>query len=283
MSKQIHLDSKQEKPDKSWLAWVGEIAALLSIMGLVLSLSGYGVALAAENKFGIPHAALFSSPLDLLDLSSWAVMNVLTGVVELLNNLGFYIRLLTGAGPLLLGVTVLWVLIVLVGTYLSKNPNNFIFRITAYIKSPLTRQERPSTRALLVFGPLLGLVGATSATLVSVVLLTAVALMCFLISFLPIFAMAAGQVHIRHYVIEPDHCYGVYDRALRMKPVVTTGEQKRQLVVSCVRVLNGDKEELGSGRVVFSTSSSVLLWNSKTGNVRRVPLEANVLEVLPKE
>lgn len=251
-------------------------------MGLVLSLSGYGVALAAENKFGIPHAALFSSPLDLLDLSSWAVMNVLTGAVELLNNLGFYFRLLTDAGPLLLGVTVLWVLIVLVGTYLAKHPNHFIFRITAYLKSPLKRQERPSTRALLVFGPVLGLLGAIGTMLVSIALLAAVALMCFLISLLPLFAMAAGQVHIRHYVIEPDHCYGIYDRAQRMKPA-TKGAQKSQLVVSCVQVLNGEKEELGRGRVVFSTSSSVLLWNSKNGNVRRVPLEGNVLEVLPEE
>lgn len=129
-------ETATQQQKKQPFGWLGETAAILSLVGLVLSLSGYGVALSAENKFGMPHATLFTSAFDLLDLSGRALMNVLTGAVETLQNPEFYFQLAIGTVPLLLGIILLWTIIVGIGSYLANRPGHFLCRVLAASGTP---------------------------------------------------------------------------------------------------------------------------------------------------
>ncbi|MDQ5944739.1 MAG: hypothetical protein QG619_156 [Pseudomonadota bacterium] len=50
--------------------WITVSAAAISVGTVILMLLGYGVSLAVEGKFGIPHATVFESGFELLDLAS---------------------------------------------------------------------------------------------------------------------------------------------------------------------------------------------------------------------
>ncbi len=50
--------------------WLTLSAAVISVSTVVLMLLGYGVSLAVEGKFGVPHATVFESGFELLDLAS---------------------------------------------------------------------------------------------------------------------------------------------------------------------------------------------------------------------
>src|SRR6478752_6357979 len=62
--------------------WLALLISIASVAGIVLALLGYGVAIAVQSKFGVPHSMTFSSSLELFNLGCWAVAQVLTSINE---------------------------------------------------------------------------------------------------------------------------------------------------------------------------------------------------------
>lgn len=63
--------TKVEKASESgFSSWLTGFVLLFSAMPMFVLLMGYGMAWAVEDRFGIPHAALYGSAMDLLDLGS---------------------------------------------------------------------------------------------------------------------------------------------------------------------------------------------------------------------
>ena len=123
--------------------------------------------------------------------------------------------------------------------------------------------------------------------LLTVAAIVAVAFACVIVAILPLVTMAAGQAHIRDYVVKPDHCVALMDRPTRMARYEQKAQAREEkndkeapAAALCVRVIVGDSDR-HEGRVVFATSSSVVLYDPRTGDVRRVPLSDGVMEVVP--
>ena len=63
-----------------------KIGIVISVFSTLLMVLGYGVALEAESMFGIPHASLYESIFDLIDLGSFVVIpTAFVAAMELIN------------------------------------------------------------------------------------------------------------------------------------------------------------------------------------------------------
>ena len=71
----------------STFALIASIAAGITVL---LGLLGYGVALAAESSFGMPHALLFDSSFELLDLAGLAITQSIPRMAEALTSWALY-------------------------------------------------------------------------------------------------------------------------------------------------------------------------------------------------
>jgi len=56
---------------------------IISAISLTLTLLGYGVAMAVETPFGLPHQTVYTSVLDLLGLSVYAMISLVLGIDEI--------------------------------------------------------------------------------------------------------------------------------------------------------------------------------------------------------
>ena len=56
---------------------------IISAISLTLTLLGYGVAMAVETTFGLPHQTVYTSVLDLLGLSVYAMISLVLGIDEI--------------------------------------------------------------------------------------------------------------------------------------------------------------------------------------------------------
>jgi hypothetical protein len=69
-------NADHDKAAESAVKWLTGIAIAVSIVGVMLASLGYGVSLAAEEKFGMPHSAIFNSAFELIDLGATAIMQI---------------------------------------------------------------------------------------------------------------------------------------------------------------------------------------------------------------
>lgn len=113
-SKGTGNDAVKEK--KKEISWFAVAASLVSIVTVTLALLGYGVSLAAENLFGIPHAAMFNSAFELIDLTSVAVLQIIPAIDQALSKWTFYVNLYRAQWPTII-LAVAAVLLMAVGWY----------------------------------------------------------------------------------------------------------------------------------------------------------------------
>jgi hypothetical protein len=259
----------------SILAWIG---SLVGVISTVLLLLGYGAALSAESAFGMPHSALFQGANELLDLGGMALGTWMVHALELLQSLRFFLEYLSRVGQLvqvlILGVAVpavLWAL-------------QRLFGIDAKGWLRTGTGKLSSAKGKGMAAAVLAVAAMTLSPLLALVLVAAVGAA---IAAIPVFGMIAGESHLARWVIGPEKCAWLVDRDNRLKRIeaIKNGTAKRNEgppVVQCVRLLR-DGEEVGRGRVAFATSSAVVLYNSKTGSVKRLPIDDVDIEVIADE
>lgn len=248
---------------------------IVSSLSLILTLLGYGVCLAVEATFGLPHQTVYASVLDLIGLSVYALLALLIGLSE-----NTWQPLWEHAwGPGLGAATGMFCLVCCL-VFMQRRRSRSragTNRFGRFFRLP-TAQD--STGQLIGKGAIgSGLFGGVVVAAPFVIAIALLASVC-LMSFLPMFGMELGRYYLRKYVVAPTACEPVESRAVRVRRVAAPRQKNTPTVAvaNCVSLLK-DETPVVSGRVVVSTPTAIVLFEPISGAVRRVPIDD--LTVLP--
>jgi hypothetical protein len=211
------------------------------------------------------------------DLSSYALATWLSGPFDILSSWDEYVRAFFFAGTVAIGVNLLVAAVIAVLVVRGYLPSARQFLRYVWFKA--LRAWRNGFVAS--FG---GLAAVAAAPLLVAVFF---ALASTALGLVPVLGMVAAERHIVRWVIEPEGCQQLLDRDARLLNIERsmkredkkTGAAPRTAL--CVKVTrNGNVRQ---GRVVFSTASAVILFCSKTGEARRVPIDGAEIEAIGSE
>jgi hypothetical protein len=241
-------DVVDKNPGKSLAETIQTIAIgftiFITIGTTFLIALGYGVAVEVENKFGTPHASLYESVFDLIDLGFFFSVN--------------YSLLLAFGVLCFLGLILFVYKLTQIKSFRKnlQSPNFFNF-------------EKGSAKGAWLVG-IIGIFGLPLSIILLLIFITI--LLCNLV--IPVqCGTIMADIHFNNYVIGAKQCKSGYfsNEKPVQNPDKQTGKSK-EYAINCVIVTNG-KEEIGRGYVALSTSKSLLLYNPKTHEAVRVPTE----------
>jgi hypothetical protein len=261
---------------KRTLSWVGIVTLALALLSAFMGMVGYGAALAVESLFGLPRTALFTSPFELIELSNVSFLHLLSYWQEE-GWSNFFAALWHTQLTVLLPALLVILLGLALMLWLKKRKGDGRFKLFGTKGHQPPKAAPSEKKKLLVLGGMTSagvLIGIPAILYVSVAL---VVLSAQLLAFIPVLSMQASKTYLTRYVIAPQRCRSPETRAARMMAQKSSSE----LIVECVRVVK-DGKEIGHGRVVLSTPSAIVLWQSQSGEARRVPLDGAIVELAPE-
>lgn len=250
-------------------------AAFLALATIALSLLGYGVALAVENSFDIPHAQIFSSTTDLLSLSTWAVVEVFPidflAILKSIHHQVWPYALLVS-----LACIAIWIMAIK-----RIDPKKIVARHTQKLRQ---RSPKEKERFFIQLTPLAGLAGFVwMYGFYLLVAAIAVVLVIAVVS-IPAIGLSAGEKFLHKSVIEPEQCVPLRDLATRRKAYEVeekrkaSGQPKHMVLgANCVQIVR-DGKIVTAGRVAISTTEYLVLFDPATGKVQRVPTKDAIVE-----
>jgi hypothetical protein len=249
---------------------------LFSLVGTFLTLVGYGVAVSVDSVFDVPHQSLFGAPFELLGLSVWAILRVLS---TLSLNLEFgknYAAILHQLLPAFC-VTALLIVVGVVATKIHFSRVRGRGALPSWLQKVVSAPSaKDSSRSLILKASAVAAAIFLSLPLVIVTSILIAGVGVAVLAIAPALGMSAGAAHIKEYVIDPTRCAPLYDRKTRMGAKSVSGRNS-ETFATCLRVSN-DKRLLGIGRSVFVTSSAVILFDPASGAVWRAPTRDAVIE-----
>jgi hypothetical protein len=267
-------------PARRRINWLAPLLSFASAASILLALLGYGVALAVEDRFGIPYSAIFSSSLDLFNLGGWAVMQIVLTMFAKLRTWTFYVHLWDLTWPITATIIFLTVIGAFLAFIVHRAWRRFGVRALKFLfavnvddgQSKLTMRRPGMAFAALAFGsfvmvgtPLLMVLGAIG-----------IGILCLVLVCIPVIGLGAGQSYIDVSVIRPEACSSLSNRALHLQAPLPVPKTQS---ASCVAITRGT-EQIARGRVVFATPSAIVLYDPATGSVRRVSTEGTIVEVI---
>ena len=276
-------DDRRDALARRGTHWLGVVLALASTAGIVLALLGYGVALAVQSTLGVPHATLFSSATDLFNLGGWAVAQVLQSisrpdswavVAEVWEHLSPTIWRLWKTSFVLSIVFFAFLALRWYGRRGLKSAAAQHAR--AKLRKSLEDKRWLETLARVLFIPAFVTLAAPAMVIGGFLVLLALSAT---LAFVPIAGLSAGEVHIRHWVVEPKVCISRQQRIDTLMQRAPKIEGKRPRGADCVAVIRGDGK-VEKGRLVFATTGAVVLYDPAGNSVRRVPTEGAVVEAI---
>ena len=250
--------------------WLAVVLAFASASGIVLALLGYGVALSVESRFGLPHTFTFNSTLDLFSLGTWAIADLLTGSFAW-SSWTFYKNVLVWSGRVLgpalvmslVGFALLWAWLATSKRLSTRNRRQ-------QLRAAMVRFKRNARQKSWVVSAAIFLISSvTTALLVPLMAIGLAALafvFCVVLAALPGMGITAGKSHIEKWVVQPVRCHS--------KEPGSAGALGP--AANCLSIKRGDNS-VEKGRVVFATSTSVILYNPATGQARRLGIEGSVI------
>ena len=241
---------------------------IISTISLILTLLGYGVALAVEILFGMPHETVYSSILDLIGLSVYSIISMVLRLEEIT-----WPPLFDEAWPHGLSAAACMFGLLSILAFLRTHRERIGARMQRFWRyfKPAAAQEPflhllgKSAIASSLFG---GAVFAAPFFIVSTIMAIMV-----LISIIPLLGMQLGQHYLRQYVVSPVACTPVLSRRAMLKPSPSPPIRTAPALptASCVTLLQGGAP-VASGRVVIATSTAIVLFEPDNGSVMRVPV-----------
>jgi hypothetical protein len=275
MSHRVEEDSSCAAAQRS--EWRSPTAVLLAItvVTLLLSLLGYGYALAVESMFGLPEASFSDSPLDYLRMSSHVIAQWVTGIADGLGSRATYVRLYGDYSLAGAGLTLVW----LIGVLLWRFPS---LRRLFMGKAAAAVQRVRSNTVCCAFGrwllrwrwPLLSLGGIWGWLPVGVWVLAGCLLaVSIAVSAVPLMGYVTGQLSLTKWVVKPDFCTPIANRQQRLKgqPPPSTNDAKTISFATCVQIRPDEGGgTLHQGRMVVATAKWVVLFDPTSGAVWRV-------------
>lgn len=269
----------KKSSDKVFLFSIGTFAtsilAIVALLGLFLTLAGYGVALSVETQFGIPHASIFKSNFDLFSLSVWFITWGLSNLLELLKTIfvmPMYWKAIGVAALFGISCCLLSLLVIFIHRWGTQK------NLAAKFPSLKNASE---TKLAAIFIFLFGGISASVALIGAPLILYAGLLFCLVVGAIPAISAEAGESHIRKFVINPARCMSTATREQRIasENKVTPKNAPREYIATCVKIVDGDRV-IAAGRVVFSTTELIVLYNPTTGKVTRESMSGRSLEVV---
>jgi hypothetical protein len=255
--------------------WWAIAVSIFSLGTLILGALGYGVALSVDTVLGIPHTQVFSSSMELLELSVWAVSHVIVEFGSAFTRLNADGTLAKIPWLSLAFFFVFWSLLAGYKWLQSPRSSTTNNTVTSTLRQLVNMPDpnRETYWFLLRRAGFYAVVSNTGWVFATIVALVGFQVLCFFVAFIPILGSAAGERHIMDYVIKPNRCAPLLDRKVRLSNTKRSNENQAQ----CVLVKKGDNV-IEQGRTVFSTSGAIVLYNPQTGTVRRVPTNDAIVE-----
>ena len=238
----------------------------------------------------MPHAAVFESSTELLDLSSIALMDIIPSVTKFITDPQSYFRLYKENATSLLTLSgVAFLVVLILGLIKFGKDSEWVARFNPFKQKPESNENTASKKGIL------GFIGFSIASIVSPFLVPLIGLIFVVgilyfsafIVLIPYIGMNSGVAYIEKWVLEPQACTPVQSTAdilknLKYRSTKKTGktqdatEPMKTVVCAVVRK---EREEIARGRVVLQISKSVLLLASD-GIIRRVPTSDMVIELV---
>lgn len=250
--------------------WLAMVLAFASASGIALGLLGYGVALSVESRFGLPHTFTFNSTLDLFSLGTWAIADLLTGSFSWSswalyeNVLKWSWRALAPALMLsLIGFALLWAWFAITRRLSARTRKQQLrFAMVVFKRNARQKSWVPSAAVFLFSSLFTTLIVPVAA--IAVIFLTF--FFCAALAVLPSIGLTAGKSHIEKWVVKPAACHS-------NAPLSAGAPGPR---ANCLAIKRSDNA-VEKGRVVFATSTSVILYNPETGQAKRLGIEGSVI------
>ncbi|MDM0032855.1 hypothetical protein QTI33_12045 [Variovorax sp. J22P271] len=266
--------------------WLAAFISISSATGILLAMLGYGVALSAQEKFGIPYATVFSSTSDLFSLGGWAIVQGLAQLDRLMT-LGFYADLWRLVSPITLrvlslvaGISLVGGILLLAGRWIARFvARQSWWRMWTNNAGAAIHRSSPIARVVaFLFAAIWTLVGTPVLLTLGVVLIVVV---CTALAVVPMIGMEAGKSHIDAWVVRPTICFPLIKRQDRLdvRPAIEGARPSKIPAASCVAIAKANGQEI-RGRVVFSTFNAIVLYDPVSGAVRRVPTNDGTVEVV---
>ena len=252
-------------PERSRWAWLANVAAVLAVLSLVVSLFGYGVLMGLGAIFLIDHNLLISSPLDLI-LSAWiGVMDMLPKALSGDTVLDVYRQSQVFAVFLLIVVMLVICRIWFVG------PDTTFAEALKRVVSPKIRRARTEPRGEERLMSKFLMVGTATVILLGPLLAwLALGLTLSVVAIVPLTGYSAAQSYAKRYILPAAQC---------LTPANAETEGVRTL--HCVSIQPTDKgAEPKTGHIVIATSAYALLYDPATRLAERVPTQNVVIRSL---
>lgn len=260
---------------KTHLIGLGSVLSVASLLAIILASLGYGVSLAVETEFGLPHATIFTSAFELIDLSSVAIMTIVNIGATSVWSVDGFLKITSKLWLLAIVLFGLWALLLL-----SVRDWRWPFKKLRMLRRDQTWLRTP-TRKDSWKQFFQSFIWPTIGTLVSFVAFWLVWAALFsapvLLAALPSFGYTLGRTHIKEWVVGAETCAPLATREARQK--LNPSSQKTLRAVDCV-ALTKDGKTLAEGLVVLATSSSIVLYNPITGAARRERTDGVSIEAI---
>lgn len=271
----------------SQFSTISTLTVFLSVSSaavVLIALLGYGVALSAEARFGVPHSVIFNSTSDLLVLGGWAVIHMLSNL-DHFYEWDFYATLWSKFWPMAQIALIGTAGAVLLGTIAAVGQR--LVSGWKWAKARRRGVERfvhahAHVARLTGFAVFVGLGVLAVWPITTLLLVFGIAVLGIALSIVPMFGHLAGLGHIDDWVIAPPICTPVQSNELRLEekpPQSKTAGNERVRAASCIAIKKDDGKEY-RGRVVFATFDAVVLYEPKTGTVRRISTDNAAIEVI---
>lgn len=269
----FHPGKQTAESDFGFLKFAASTVASLT---LILVLLGFGVSLAVESKLALPHSSLYESSVELLDLGSVAVIEILPKLFENLGKIGTYFEMIASAWHSLWGVIILYAIAIALVFYLK------------YVKNIDIKAHQEKAKAFLAEGgkhsflarASLFLLFILASSLSPIFIYFGLAFAMVLLALVPMIGWFAGMAYIDEIAINNRICSPLpsvqYYQAQKSKKPSDPKTQPE--TIQCVKVLKDDNE-VASGRLILSTPKAVVLY-LPDGTARRIPISDAVIEVV---
>lgn len=245
---------------------------LVALIGVTVSLLGYGVITGLASAINLDHGSILSGPFDLLSLVWPGVMLLVTSIdkIDFLSILG---KSLSQALPVAL---VSFVVIVLLSVFMRYRGRLPKFDRTWFREKSVPGEHETvrTTFQKAVFVAISSFTAYTLATLLGFVGVFGILL--FLLT-VPVIGFSTGQAYFHEYILKPKHCVSIVPGNIRLE---SKKKADSEIGVTCalVKSIGKDNSYLNYGRVVLSSSNYMLMYHFDTGVGERIPVASLVIQ-----
>jgi hypothetical protein len=245
---------------------------LVALIGVTVSLLGYGVVTGLASAITLDHGSILSGPFDLLSLV-WPGAVLLVTAIDKIDFLSILGTSFSQALPVALAAFVMIVLSSIFMRYRDR-----LRKIDrAWFKAKVVPSEHETIRTTIqkaLFVTISTFTAYTFATLLGFVGIFGILL--FLLT-VPVIGFSAGQAYFNEYILKPKHCVSIVPGSTRLE---AKKKASSETGVTCALVKSIDKDNSyrNHGRVVLSSSSYMLMYHFDTGVGERIPVAGLVIQ-----